>query len=86
MDCSPPGSSVHGISQARILEWVASSFSIFISHHIQNIKYSITAHTQKDTISNVPENLITVLYNTQNIMPYNGQKNEYEFQSYREKS
>ena len=26
MDCSPPGSSVHGISQARILEWVAISF------------------------------------------------------------
>ena len=24
MDCSPPGSSVHVISQARILEWVAS--------------------------------------------------------------
>ena len=23
-DCSPPGSSVHGILQARILEWVAS--------------------------------------------------------------
>ena len=27
MDCSPAGSSVHGISQARILEWVAISFS-----------------------------------------------------------
>ena len=27
MDCSPPGSSVHGISQARILEWVAISYS-----------------------------------------------------------
>ena len=27
MECSPPGSSVHGISQARILEWVAISFS-----------------------------------------------------------
>ena len=27
MDCSPPGSSVHGFSQARILEWVAISFS-----------------------------------------------------------
>jgi len=26
MDCSPPGSSVHGISQARVLEWVAISF------------------------------------------------------------
>ena len=27
MDCSPPGSSVHGILQARILKWVAISFS-----------------------------------------------------------
>ena len=27
MDCSPPGSSVHGIFQARRLEWVAISFS-----------------------------------------------------------
>ena len=27
MECSPPGSFVHGIFQARILEWVAISFS-----------------------------------------------------------
>ena len=27
MDCSIPGSSVHGIFQARVLEWVAISFS-----------------------------------------------------------
>ena len=27
MDCSPPGSSVHGIFQARILDWVAISSS-----------------------------------------------------------
>ena len=27
MDSSPPGSSVHGIFQARILEWVAISYS-----------------------------------------------------------
>ena len=27
MDCSVPGSSIHGIFQARILEWVAISFS-----------------------------------------------------------
>ena len=26
-DCSPPGSSVHGILQARILEWLAVPFS-----------------------------------------------------------
>ena len=27
MDCSLPGSSLHGILQARVLEWVAISFS-----------------------------------------------------------
>ena len=27
MECNLPGSSVHGISQARILQWVAISFS-----------------------------------------------------------
>ena len=27
MECSPPGSSVHGILQTRILEWVSISFS-----------------------------------------------------------
>ena len=27
MDCSLPGSSVHGTSQARVLEWVAIAFS-----------------------------------------------------------
>ena len=28
MDCSPSGSSVHGIFQARVLEWGAIAFSI----------------------------------------------------------
>ena len=28
MDCSLPGSSIHGIFQARVLEWVAITFSI----------------------------------------------------------
>ena len=32
MDSSPPGSSVHGILQARILEWVAISFSNACTH------------------------------------------------------
>ena len=31
MDCSLPGSSVHGIFQARILEWGAIAFSDFLS-------------------------------------------------------
>ena len=28
MDCSPPGSSIHVIFQARVLEWGAIAFSI----------------------------------------------------------
>ena len=31
MDCSPPGSSVHGIFQARVLEWGAIAISININ-------------------------------------------------------
>ena len=27
MDCSPPGSSVHGVFQARVMEWGAIAFS-----------------------------------------------------------
>ena len=29
MDCSLPGSSIHGIFQARVLEWGAIAFSMF---------------------------------------------------------
>ena len=31
MDCSLPGSSVHGIFQARVLEWGASAFSVALT-------------------------------------------------------
>ena len=36
MDCSLPGSSVHGIFQARVLEWVAIAFSDCIRSSIIN--------------------------------------------------
>ena len=36
MDCSPPGSSAHGIFQARVLEWGAISFSCFGATDFQN--------------------------------------------------
>ena len=36
MDCSPPGSSVPGTFQARILEWVANPFSKELSLFIPN--------------------------------------------------
>ena len=32
MDCRPPGSSIHGILQARILEWVSISFSRLVKN------------------------------------------------------
>ena len=32
MDCSPPGTSVHGIFQARALDWVAIAFSLCITY------------------------------------------------------
>ena len=34
MDCSPPGSPVHGIFQARVLEWGAIAFSSTMPAHI----------------------------------------------------
>ena len=34
MDCSLPGSSVHGIFQARVLEWVAIAFSVYQYRYI----------------------------------------------------
>ena len=43
MDCSPPGSSVHGILQARILEWVAISFSRGSSQPRDQTQISCTA-------------------------------------------
>ena len=43
MDCSPPGSSVHGILQARILEWVAIPFSSGSSQPKDQIQVSCIA-------------------------------------------
>ena len=40
MDCGPPGSSVHGIFQARVLEWRAIAFSILMSIHIKKKPFS----------------------------------------------
>ena len=45
LDCSLPGSSAHGISQARILEWVAISFSSVSSLNLGLL------HWQADSLS-----------------------------------
>ena len=54
MDCSPPGSSAHGIFQARVLEWVAIAFSIISYTPIQIKKLkkiTIKLKVQKIVIS-----------------------------------
>ena len=68
MDCSLPGSSIHGIFQARVLEWVAISFSRRSSQskdwtqvsHIVGRRFTIRA-TREHTEAN---NTITVIKNT----------------------
>ena len=40
MDCSPPGSSVHGIFPARVLEWAAIAFSDLV---LSVINYSLSS-------------------------------------------
>ena len=42
MDCSLPGSSIHGIFQARVLEWVAVAFSV------EDIMIGEISQTEKD--------------------------------------
>ena len=45
MDCSLPGSSVHGIFQARVLEWVAIAFSVQVSsNHNLTSERNCSAH------------------------------------------
>ena len=63
MDCSPPGASVHGILQARLLEWVAIPFSRGTSednatknkygHNVQLPVYSISGNISWKTLVHV---------------------------------
>ena len=66
-DCSPPGCSVHGISQARILEWFAISFSSRSSWsrdqtHVSCIGRQILYHWEKMIIIvNIYKNHIIIV-------------------------
>ena len=46
MNCSPPGSSIHGIFQARVLEWVAIAFSATLYRQGNKGKFS-TSHVKE---------------------------------------
>ena len=51
MDCSPPGSFVHGIFQARVLEWGAIAFSFLSVYCFINVNWSIEL---KNLVSAIP--------------------------------
>ena len=54
VDCSPPGSSVHGILQARLLEWVAKPFSRGSSRPRDRTHISCLLHWQAGSLPLAP--------------------------------
>ena len=48
MDCSLPGSSIHGIFQARVLEWVAIAFSE--SHTTSHKRRNWQEHSKSEAL------------------------------------
>ena len=63
MECSPPVSSVHGISQGRILEWVAISFSRISSRPRDQTQVSCIA----DGFFTTREVIVTLLGEKKNL-------------------
>ena len=53
VDCSPPGSSVHGILQARVLEWVVTG--------VWNLCFYLGFPVSKETPSNILPRAMQVL-------------------------
>ena len=60
MVCSLPGSSVHGIFQARVLEWGAIAFSIILLIHISlKLQYLIKVYYNiQANIGNMEANML----------------------------
>ena len=63
MDCSLPGSSIHGIFQARVLEWGAIAFSVIFTIYMQiTINNKHFAITDLFTVlSIILEHLFTII-------------------------
>jgi len=50
MDCSPPGSSIHGIFQARVLEWGATAFSVQVMGIFAKISATVPTGTHVENL------------------------------------
>ena len=68
MDCSLPGSSFHGIFQARVLEWVAIAFSE--RHGLGKCKPNLEKRKQNDEHLFGACYLVAVLFHTLQKFPY----------------
>ena len=68
MDCSPPGSSVHGILQARVLEWGAIAFSQKVQGDTLNVNF-YTREIKKMIIAKVLLHYFNNCYELQSYSP-----------------
>ena len=59
MDCSPPGSSVHEVFQARVLEWGAIAFSGMLVQSCATLCNSVAPLSVKFSQAGVPERAAT---------------------------
>ena len=67
MDCSLPGSSIHGIFQARVLEWDAIAFSVS-DIRIHYLEVSLFPHTLTKQLLYEPKKIIWVIKRRISIM------------------
>ena len=63
MDCSPPGSSVHGIFQARVLEWDAIAFFGGSDHELLIAKFRLKLKKVGKTTRPFRYNINQIPYN-----------------------
>ena len=66
MDCGLPGSSTHGIFQARVLEWVAIAFSESYAKNLLIIKEILSFWERKTNSNFTSVHILKVILKTYN--------------------